>query len=294
MLISGFYMCKMDISLYKFTKLIVQIYFYVLIIGAFLFIMGIADFSISNILDYVFPFRYNGIDYFPTAFLFFYVSIPFWRILVDNLNQRLHQYFLAFGFVYYVLYTDLPITITPQIDAVLWFGYLYAISAYIRLYVDILSCHKKIGLIAIVLLFLICISVPILWRWTHLDPQMLFSSANSILALGFSISVFIWFKGANISNSPIINTIAASTFGVLLIHSGSSVIRGFIWQRMIPGHEWFLSNLYIFYMLGSVLLIYIVCTFIDVGYKKLIEKKLVDCLYYQICRMRSCKSSLHS
>ena len=106
-------MCKMDITLYKFIKLLTQIYFYDLIIGAILFVIGVAEFSIRNIVDYIFPFRYNGIDYFVTAFLFFYVSIPFWRILVDNMSQRLHRYFLLFGYMCYVFYNDVPFLVIP-------------------------------------------------------------------------------------------------------------------------------------------------------------------------------------
>ncbi len=287
MLISGYYMCKMDITLYKFVKLLTQIYFYDLIIGAILFMIGMADFSIKNIVDYIFPFRYNGIDYFTTAFLFFYVSIPFWRILVDNMSQQLHKYFLMFGYVCYVFYYDIPFLVIPQLDAVLWFGYLYVIAAYIRKYVDLVSCHKKSGQAVLLFMVLIYSSIFALFYWTNLHPLMLFSSANSTLALGFSISIFIWFKGLKIPYSPIVNVIAASTFGVLLIHSGSSPIREVVWQRLIPGSAWFFSNSYIFHMLVSVLILYMVCTAIDIGYKKLIEKRLMDFLYTHIGKLYS-------
>lgn len=284
MLISGYFMCQSNISFKKFVKILVWIYFYDVVIGGAFFLIGYADFNLRNVIDYIYPFRNNSINYFTTAFLFYYVSIPFWRTLIDNMSRRMHLAFIIFGYICYVFYNDIPIFSVP-LDAVFWFGYLYVISAYIRRYVDIDRYHNISGMIALLFLFFIYISIFLLFFVVKLYPIGLFSSANSTLAMGFSVATFVWFKGLTIKYFRIVNLAAASTFGVLLIHSGSSSIRYVVWTKIIRGSEWFGSSLYLLYMITSVLALYIVCTMIDIIYKKLIEKRLVEFSYRVVKRI---------
>lgn len=283
MLISGYFMCQQNISFKKFVRLLVWVYFYDLTIGAVLLISGLESLSFFNIIDYVFPFRLNGIDYFTTAFLFFYISIPFWRIFIDHLDKRQHFLFILFGYVCYVIYNDIPIFEVP-LDAVFWFGYLYVIASYIRRYVNIDTSHMLCGKLSLVFLLVIYASIFFMFFVVKKYPIGLFSSANSTLALGFSITTFIWFKGLKIKNSSFVNMAAGSTFGVLLIHSGSSSIRNVVWNMIVPGSKWFYSNYYIIYMILAVLLLYVVCTFIDIIYKKTFENRLIDFVYTRVDR----------
>ena len=278
-------MCQSSISLKKFVRFSVWIYFYNIVIGIILFSTGLSKITWQNIFDMVYPFRCNGINHFTTAFLFYYVSIPFWRTLIDNMSKKMHLAFIVFGYICYVFYNDIPIFNVP-LDAVFWFGYLYVISAYIRRYVDIDRCHNVSGMIALLFLFLIYISIFLLFFVVKLYPIGLFSSANSTLAMGISISTFVWFKGLKLRYNRLINLIAASAFGVLLIHSGSSSIIEVVWHKIIRGDEWFASSLYILYMIMSVLALYIVCTMIDIIYKKLIERCLVEFSYREVKRIK--------
>lgn len=50
------------------------------------------------------------------------------------------------------------------------------------------------------------------------------------LAVLFSVFAFAFFKNINIKQSKIINTISATTFGVLLIHSNSDAMRIWLWR----------------------------------------------------------------
>lgn len=59
---------------------------------------------------------------------------------------------------------------------------------------------------------------------------MFVSDSNTVLALAISICSFMCFKNLKIGYSKLINTIGGSTFGVLLIHANSDVMREWLWK----------------------------------------------------------------
>lgn len=63
--------------------------------------------------------------------------------------------------------------------------------------------------------------------------------------------------------NKIINTIAASTFGVLVIHANSDIMRQWLWKDTLQNTAMYDSSLLVIHAIGSVLGIYIVCTIID-------------------------------
>lgn len=77
--------------------------------------------------------------------------------------------------------------------------------------------------------------------------------------------MFIYvFKNLNIKQSKLINTIAASTFGVLLIHANSDTMRQFLWKDVLKNTSMYGTPYLFLYAIGSVLGVYIICTIIDV------------------------------
>lgn len=65
---------------------------------------------------------------------------------------------------------------------------------------------------------------------TLVSPFHFVSNANKLLALAFSISLFLLLKNINIGNNKIINAVSSTTFDVLLIHVNSDAMRQFIWK----------------------------------------------------------------
>ena len=101
------------------------------------------------------------------------------------------------------------------------------------------------------------------------------SDSNKILALATGVSAFLFFKNINIGYSRIINTIAASTFGVLLIHANSNTMRRWLWQDTFNNVGAYESGNVVIHAVVSVLLIYTVCTVIDICRIKLLEAPLM-------------------
>ena len=86
------------------------------------------------------------------------------------------------------------------------------------------------------------------------------------------------FEKAELPYNKWVNLIASATFGVYLIHD-SNLIRPFLWIDLFKNASYQNSPLLIPYSIIVVLLVYTVCTIIDLGRKYLIEKpflKLVN------------------
>lgn len=101
------------------------------------------------------------------------------------------------------------------------------------------------------------------------------SDSNKVLALATGISAFLFFKNLRIGYSRIINTIAASTFGVLLIHANSDTMRRWLWVDVCNNVGAYQEGNVIIHAIVSVVVIYSVCTVIDMIRIRLIEKSLM-------------------
>ena len=108
-------------------------------------------------------------------------------------------------------------------------------------------------------------------------PQYHFiSDSNKLLAVLLSVCSFMYFKDLRIPQSKVINRIAQSCFGVLLIHANSDAMRQWLWKDMLNVEEQYYSDNYVLYSLLSVVSIYIICTMIDQLRIICIEKPLFN------------------
>ena len=87
-----------------------------------------------------------------------------------------------------------------------------------------------------------------------------------------SVSAFLFFKNIKLKYNGIINTIAASTFGVLLIHAHSDLMRQWLWKDTLRNVSMFDSEFLILHAIGSVIAVYSICTLIDYLRIRYIEK----------------------
>ena len=85
---------------------------------------------------------------------------------------------------------------------------------------------------------------------------------------------FLFFKNVKIKYNGFINTVAASTFGVLLIHANSDTMRQWLWKDVFDnaGHY---SHTFP-YAVGVVATVFSVCTVIDVIRTQILEKPLYN------------------
>lgn len=102
--------------------------------------------------------------------------------------------------------------------------------------------------------------------------------ANKPFAVLTAVFAFLFFKDLKMGYSKTINTIAASSFGVLLIHANSDTMRQWLWRDTLDNAGYYAGNIYL-HAFVSVLAIYAVCTLIDFVRIQLLEKpafKILD------------------
>ena len=273
--ITGYFMCKSQITAKKFAKLLFEVELYKIAIYVIFVLAGYSSFSLAGIVNAVFPFASIARN-FTGCFLVFFLLIPFLNVLVKNLTEKQHiRLLMLLGFVYIVLGT-LPIT-GVTFNYVTWFSVLYVVSAYVRLYPKKLFDKTLLwGVFALLSLAVSVFSVVVLSyieaKYSKGSVYMLLTDSNKVLAFATAFCLFMFFKNVNIKNSKFINTVAASCFGVLLIHANSDEMRQWLWGDLLKNVEMYSSNYLVLHAVVSVIGIYAVCTLIDFLRIQFVEK----------------------
>jgi len=266
-LISGYFMCKSSISAKKFAKLFLEVVFYNIVINFLFFIFGYGSFSLGSLISIFFPITEIGVG-FTGAYLVFFLTIPFLNVLVNHMTQRQHIYLLLLMSFMYVLTGTLKMIFTLYMNYVSWFAVLYLFSSYVRLYPNKLFENTKAwGIMTLCSVAVSALSVVAgAWLMSKIGKNLTYyfvSDSNAILALVTGFCAFMFFKNVSIPNSRFINTLAASSFGVLLIHTNSDLMRHWLWVDTLDNVGTYSKAWMPLHAIGSVLAIYAVCTGID-------------------------------
>ena len=274
-LITGYFMCKSHITVYKFLKLLLQVIFYDVVINLLFIIAGYQEMSFYSLYQMLWPVK-SVADGFVSCFLLFYLFIPFLNVLIMNLDKHMHLSLIA---LLLFIYTFLGTTdLRVDMNYLTWFVVLYFISSYIRLYgIDISRFKIGWGIMSILSIVLSAGSVLVISYIGHNTPFrefVLVSDSNHILAVATSICLFMYFKDWKLKHSHFINVIAATTFGVLLIHANSDIMRQWLWRDTLDNVGVYHTPYAILHALVSVAAVFILCVFIDYIRIKWIEKPL--------------------
>ena len=278
MMITGYFMCKSRITLEKYVRLLFEVVFYNIVIAFVFAITGYGTWR--KIIEACFVVRRVNNGDFTACFLIFYLLIPFWNILLNSISKKQHQYLLAILGFLYVFCGTMP-SFGVAFNYVSWFGFLYLVAAYIRLY----PCKKKNwGLYTGIFVFTGILSIiGCLILGNRLDKQIAYrfvSDSNTFIAFAISVCSFMLFKQWNIGYNKLINTIGGSTFGVLCIHANSNTMRKWLWKTVldVEGHYNLSGMRLVVYSIACTILIFACCTLLDIIRKRYIESFVMDSL----------------
>ena len=302
-LITGYFMCKSSISLRKFVKLLLQIELYNILFGCIFLYTGYISLSVSSLIQIVNPIPSVNTG-FTSCFLLFYLFIPFLNILLKNLSKSQHLLLVILCLGIYTILGTVP-WISVTFNYVTWFGVLYVVASYIRLYGIWRSEDKMFwGGASLVLITISVLSVLVmLFRGVYSEVAlnwgflMLFvSDSNKLLAFLVSISTFMFIKNIHIRQSKWINTIASCTFGVLLIHANSDAMRQWLWKDTCDNVGFFHSSMIYVHALCVPIIVFIACTIIDFCRQRFLERLYLDLVvkYIQTSKLYiTCYNRLH-
>lgn len=275
LMITGYFMCRSHITLRKFLKLMLQICFYNVIIYFIFLLCGMESVTPLRLIKLVMPI-WGVSTSFVGCFILFWLTIPFWNILVNHMTKRQHQLLLSLLLLFYSILPLIP-TFPVDFNYVSWFGVIYLIASYIRLYPHPVFQKTHLwGLASIASVLMAIASVYVMFRFKGEHHHFFVSDSNKFLAVAVAVSTFLWMKNINISYSKWINTIGAASFGVLLIHANSDAMRQWLWKDTIDCVGHYDADFYWLYAIGCVLIIYAVCTIIDIIRIKTIETPLLN------------------
>lgn len=269
LMITGYFMCTSEITLRKFLKLLAQIYLYKLIIFPIFVIVGYEPLSPVRLIRWAMPL-WGLKDHFVGCFLVFFLTIPFWNMLIRQMKQRQYLLLLALLLGCYTLLGSIP-SFNVSFNYVTWFGIVYLVASYIRLYPSSVFERRSLwGGLTLVTVLLAIVSVVIIhWLFAiygkaTLGHQML-NDSNRIFAVLVAFCSFLWFKNMDLKYSKVINAFGAGTFGVLLIHANSDAMRQWLWKDTVDvvGHYTLPLGQLILYSIGVVMIIFIICNLID-------------------------------
>ena len=272
-LITGYFMCKSHITAKKFGKLFGEWMFYRIAINCVFIIFDYQTLSLKSFLKIIIPITAIATN-FTSCFIIFWLLIPFLNVLVNNMTEKQHIRLLCLcSFTYVVLGTFH----TVNMNYVTWFIVLYLMSSYIRLYHK--KCFDNIILWGILTFISFAISAASVVCCAYFGKKFGINNAyffvqdsNTLLAVTNSVCSFMFFKNIKIKHSKIINTIAASTFGVLLIHANSDTMRQWLWKDTLDNVGHYSISLMPMYAIVCVLGVFAVCVVIDILRIHLIEK----------------------
>ena len=265
-MITGYFMCKSNITIRKILKLVLDFIFYKTIIYIIFVICGKSSFELKEMLFCFLPIK-SITTGFISCFFAFYLTIPFLNILIHNMNKRQHQLLISLCLFIYTFIGMIPV-FKLNMNYVSWFCVLYFIASYIRLYTEESEKSVKWGGYSVLFILLSVASVLLLLFMSEIKGHLyniyfFVSDSNKLLALLTAVCTFMWFKSINISYSKWINTIASSMFGVLLIHANSDTMRHWLWKDTLQNANHYGDNHFILYALISILIVFVTCIIID-------------------------------
>lgn len=269
-IISGFFLCVKEDEYFKHCKkvipLIAEMFFYSIVILAVVLAFNLVDVSKPAILKAFFPIFWG--NWFVVYYVLLYLLVPFINPYLRTLSKRR---FLALILLLMLVWSVVP---TFTLDA--WsfsmldfFLVYYFIGAYIRLHMKAPANRKKCCICVITCAALIVISVfcmdyiglrfgsDAIVRRAHY-----FSGYQSVLAVPFSVALFLLFRDFSFSNR-FVNGTASHVLGIYLIHE-NDFMRTYIWHTIFPNADYMFTSGLILHAFIKIFAVFFICLTIDV------------------------------
>ena len=275
-LITGYFLINSKFKVKKVLKLILQVFSYT--IPLFLVYVLVKNEITKQIIKYTFlPITY-GAYWFITIYIGLYILSPFINKFIKSISQKNLQVLFI---ILFILFTIIPtITSTTNFMGNLqWFIFMYMIGAYIQLY-GINKIKKStlkwwvIGLYAVHAIIVCGIT------YISQNNAKQFSRIYQVIEMNYlipfliSVFMFLFFENLNVPNNKFINLLGKTSFGVYLFHD--SYFREAFWKKIFKVESFYNAEPYILilHIIGSVIVIYLVGTSIELIRVKVIEEPI--------------------
>ncbi len=152
-LLTGYFMCQSKFRLGRLLQIILEVWFYSLVIPLILGVFGVLDLGALTVYDWLFllfPLTMQHY-WFLSVYVLLVIISPLLNRAIAAMNQKqLAGTAILVALPQVLLKSVLPLTFTMDDDGwgILWFVELYLIAAYIRKYgIPFLNTKRKAGLV---------------------------------------------------------------------------------------------------------------------------------------------------
>ena len=282
LLITGYFMCKQQFTWKKFLKLYLEVKFYKILIFAIFCISGYEAFTAIGLFKNVFSVAYEIGHGFIATFVGLFLLIPFINKLILSLDKKQHLLLIVLLTTIYTIFgTFFGNSFHENVG---WFATVYIIGSFLRLYPFKLFSNQRLLAILSIACFLLAWSSIIAISFLHskgisgVSIYYFVNDSHRILAIVCAVVFFLFFSSINLGQNRIINTIASTTLGVLLIHAHSGTMRQWLWNDVLHVSDYFTNNYLWLHAVCSLLIVYMACVILDLIRQRLIERPFFEWL----------------
>lgn len=288
-ILTGYFMVKSRIKIQKIISLILEMYFYSIIILLFAKFIFNMEVSWTDLRSSLLPFPFG--NWFVVAYIVLYLLIPFINKAVENFGRK---QLLELICTCLLVFSIMPIlTSWAFFSNFVVFPVAYLIGAYIKLYVGEIN-KKRVTKYLVVTVALIACSIALIYGTALIlqKPELVKHSTyflvknSSPLVIAAATFIFLIFRDAKVKPSKIINRLASSVLGIYLIHE-NVFMRRLLWGGDFISIDIYNTNPLMFILLATAksLLVFAGCLAIDqlriVLFGKT-EKLLANAIYRRI------------
>lgn len=291
-LISGYFMIKSNFKISKLIEIVVEVWFYSVIIYVLMLLSGKITFELGEAIQALFPI-FRSSYWFISTYVVIYCLSPFLNFGLRNMSKKMMQRLLICLILFFCIW--------DKGSGSMWFICLYVIAAYLRLHYVSGSVSRKV---LVTLYTIVTLSLPIsrycikFFTLSILGNEYnttYFYRNDSIILLFASVLLFLIVLDIHIKNSVINNIIlliSPLTLAVYLIHDNNN-LRKVLWDFINPV-AYIQTPYFIIYMFGIIICIFSVCILIEyfrqlifkrihlIFYIDNISKKIVDFTKYKM------------
>ena len=286
-LISGYVMVNKTIKAKNIIGLWFQVLFYSLLITALFFVFLPESRSCKNLVFALMPILGTQWWYVSSYFALFFL-IPILNAAINNISQTTFEKFLLVILIGVCVF-DCGVPGDPFVInngySVIWLMLLYFFGAYIRKYdlkQKVTTTQSAIAFVVLIILtFLskICIhfATKEIYGEARLDDT--FVSYTSVTIVLAAVSLFLFCLNVKVSNplQKVIIFFSPATLGVYLIH-----VHPLVFEHILNGAFADFANkpiwIMLLFVLAATLVIFLLCSAIDLVRIRLFKLIKVDCL----------------
>jgi len=276
-LICGYFSIKSDFKLPRFVSLVAQVFSYsvILLLIAIFILPGGSSIGRDEILASIFP-TVKGTYWFATSYIVLLLLSPYINKLLLKLTQKQHKALIV---LFVVIWCFIPTFLDASFPGsdLAYFVALYVIAAYIRLYPLKANPSRHFALFgfwAFILLASIA-SMSYLLNYSGVFRKYItyFADYNKLPGAMCALELFLAMTQTKPFYSKLINGIAATSFGIYLIHD-NFLIRSFLWKTIFNNAAYVDTPFYFVHFIVSALIVFASCALIDTLFWKLSFGKL--------------------